>query len=198
MRQSAITSECAVIHSLCQLWCELKWDKINRNARRGGPLKNFTPLSVTFATAVFLSSCARAPQYDVVLRNGRVCDGSGAPCVAGGVAIRGDTIAKVGDLGDARGKTERDVHGQVIAPGFINLMSSESGLFADGRSQSDIRQGVTLEIFGEGESMGPVNDQMRAEQEHDQSDIKYPITWRTLAEGLDTLAGRGISPNIAS
>ena len=76
--------------------------------------------------------------------------------MAGGVAINGDTIAKVGDLARASGKIERDVHGQVIAPGFLNMMSSEWGLFADGRSQSDIRQGVTLEIFGEGESMGPV------------------------------------------
>ena len=113
-------------------------------------MKNLAPLSVTFATAVFLSSCARAPQYDVVLRNGSVCDGSGAPCVAGGVAIDGDRIVAVGDLGDARGKTERDVHGQTIAPGFINMISAEWGLFADGRSQSDIRQGVTLEVFGEG------------------------------------------------
>jgi N-acyl-D-amino-acid deacylase len=161
-------------------------------------LKNLAPLSVTFATAVFLSSCARAPQYDVVLRNGSVCDGSGAPCVAGGVAIDGDRIVAVGDLGDARGKTELDVHGQTIAPGFINMMSSEWGLFADGRSQSDIRQGVTLEVFGEGESMGPLNDTMRAEYEKQEIDIHYDVTWHTLAEGLDTLARRGISTNIAS
>jgi N-acyl-D-amino-acid deacylase len=161
-------------------------------------MKNLPQLSVTFAVAVFLSSCARAPQYDVVLRNGSVCDGSGAPCVAGGVAINGDTIDAVGDLGDARGKTDRDVHGQTIAPGFINMMSSEWGLFADGRSQSDIRQGVTLEIFGEGESMGPLNDAMRAEYEKQEIDTHYGVTWQTLAEGLDTLARRGISPNIAS
>jgi N-acyl-D-aspartate/D-glutamate deacylase len=161
-------------------------------------LKNLAPLSVTFATAVFLSSCARAPQYDVVLRNGSVCDGSGAPCVAGGVAIDGDRIVAVGDLGDARGKTELDVHGQTITPGFINMMSAEWGLFADGRSQSDIRQGVTLEVFGEGESMGPLNDAMRAEYEKQEIDIHYDVMWHTLAEGLDTLARRGISTNIAS
>ena len=161
-------------------------------------MKNLAPLSVTFATAVFLSSCARAPQYDVVLRNGSVCDGSGAPCVAGGVAIDGGRIVAVGDLGDARGKTELDVHGQTIAPGFINMMSSEWGLFADGRSQSDIRQGVTLEVFGEGESMGSLNDTMRAEYEKQEIDIHYDVTWHTLAEGLDTLARRGISTNIAS
>jgi N-acyl-D-amino-acid deacylase len=101
-------------------------------------------------------------------------------------------------LGDARGRIERDVHGQVIAPGFINMMSSEWGLFADGRSQSDIRQGVTLEIYGEGESMGPLNEHMRAEYEKQEIDIHYDVTWRTLAEGLDALVRRGVSTNIAS
>ena len=91
-------------------------------------MKNLAPLSVTFATVVFLSSCARAPQYDMVLRNGSVCDGSGALCVAGGVAIDGDRTVAVGDLGDARGEMEQDVHGQTIAPGFINMMSAEWGL----------------------------------------------------------------------
>lgn len=153
---------------------------------------------MAFAAAALLASCARTPQYDVVLRNGRVCDGSGSPCSAGGVAISGDTIAKVGDLAGARGKIERDVHGHVIAPGFINMMSSEWGLFADGRSQSDIRQGVTLEILGEGESIGPLSDAMRAEYERQETDIHYDVSWHTLAEGLDTLARRGISTNIAS
>ena len=154
--------------------------------------------SMAFAAAALLTSCARTPQYDVVLRNGRVCDGSGSPCSAGGVAISGDTIGKVGDLAGARGKIERDVHGHVIAPGFINMMSSEWGLFADGRSQSDIRQGVTLEILGEGESIGPLSDAMRAEYERQETDIHYDVSWHTLAEGLDTLARRGISTNIAS
>jgi N-acyl-D-amino-acid deacylase len=151
-----------------------------------------------FAAVLLLTACTRAPQYDIVLRNGRICDGSGAPCIAGGVAISGDTIAKVGDLAGARGRTDLDVHGQVIAPGFINMMSGETSLFADGRSQSDIRQGVTLEIFGEGESMGPLNDAMRAEYENQEADFHYDVTWHTLAEGLETLARRGISTNIAS
>ena len=155
-------------------------------------------LSMAFAAAASLASCARTPQYDVVLRNGRVCDGSGSPCSAGGVAISGDTIGKVGDLAGARGKIERDVHGHVIAPGFINMMSSEWGLFADGRSQSDIRQGVTLEILGEGESIGPLSDTIRAEYERQETDIHYDVSWHTLAEGLDTLARRGISTNVAS
>src|ERR1700722_7448232 len=97
--------------------------------------------AVTIAACVSLISCAHAPQYDIVLRNGRICDGTGAPCVSGGVAITGDSIAKLGELGDAHGRSDIDVHGQVIAPGFINMMSGETGLFADGRSQSDIRQG---------------------------------------------------------
>jgi N-acyl-D-amino-acid deacylase len=161
-------------------------------------LPHVASFSMAFAAAALLASCARTPQYDVVLRNGRVCDGSGSPCSAGGVAISGDTIGKVGDLAGARGKIERDVHGHVIAPGFINMMSSEWGLFADGRSQSDIRQGVTLEILGEGESIGPLSDAMRAEYERQETDIHYDVSWHTLAEGLDTLARRGISTNIAS
>jgi N-acyl-D-amino-acid deacylase len=147
---------------------------------------------------VALTSCARRPNFAVVLRNGRLCDGSGSACSPGGVAFNGDTIAKTGDVGADLGRLDIDVHGQVIAPGFINMMSGDAGLFSDGRGLSDLYQGVTLEIFGEGESMGPLNDAMRAEEQRQQGDIKYGITWHTLAEGLDTLARRGISPNIAS
>ncbi len=150
------------------------------------------------AVAMIFSGCSRAPTYDVVIRNGLICDGAGSPCVAGGVAINGDTIARVGDLGSDRGRTDIDAGGQVIAPGFINMMSGPDGLFGDGRGLSDLHQGVTLEIFGEGESMGPLNDAMKTEQRSEQGDIKYDITWSTLAEGLDALAKRGISPNVAS
>jgi N-acyl-D-amino-acid deacylase len=153
---------------------------------------------LVFAASFFLVSCARQPNFAVVLRNGQICDGAGSPCVPGGIAINGDTIAKTGDVTADRGRLDIDVHGQVIAPGFINMMSGETGLFADGRGLSDLYQGVTLEIFGEGESMGPLNDTMRAEQQQQQSDIKYPITWHTLAEGLQTLVQHGISPNVAS
>jgi N-acyl-D-amino-acid deacylase len=147
---------------------------------------------------VAITSCAHQPNFAVVLRNGLVCDGSGSPCVPGGIAISGDTIAKTGDVSADLGRLDIDVHGEVIAPGFINMMSGETGLFADGRGLSDLYQGVTLEIFGEGESMGPLNDTMRAEEQQQQGDIKYPITWHTLAEGLATLAQHGISPNVAS
>jgi N-acyl-D-amino-acid deacylase len=154
------------------------------------------PLLVAIALA--LLSCARKPNFDVVLRNGVVCDGSGSPCIAGGVAITGDKIAKTGDVSSDRGLIDVDVHGQVIAPGFINLMSGETGLFADGRGLSDLLQGVTLEIFGEGESMGPITDEMRAEALRQQTDIKYGIPWHTLNQGLETLVKHGVSPNVAS
>jgi N-acyl-D-amino-acid deacylase len=150
------------------------------------------------AISVTLISCARKPNYDVVLRNGLICDGSGSACTAGGIAITGDRIAKTGDVSADRGRIDIDVHGQVIAPGFINLMSEPEGLFADGRGLSDLLQGVTLEIFGEGESMGPLTDDMRAEELSQQADIKYDITWHTLNEGLEALVQHGISPNVAS
>src|SRR6516165_2269626 len=145
-----------------------------------------------------LICCARKPNFDVILRNGLICDGTGSPCTAGGVAITGDRIAKTGDVSSDRGRIDIDVHGQVIAPGFINLMSAPEALFADGRGLSDLLQGVTLEIFGEGESMGPLTDDMRAEEQLQQGDIKYQITWHTLLQGLETLVGHGISPNVAS
>ena len=145
-----------------------------------------------------LICCARKPNFDVVLRNGLICDGTGSPCTAGGIAITGDRIAKTGDVSSDRGRIDIDVHGQVIAPGFINLMSAPEALFADGRGLSDLLQGVTLEIFGEGESMGPLTDDMRAEELSQQADIKYDITWHTLNEGLEALVARGISPNVAS
>ena len=150
------------------------------------------------ALSLFLVSCARQPTADVVLRNGLVCNGSGSPCVAGGIAVRGDRITAVGEVGSQRGRMDIDVHGQVIAPGFINMMSSDVALFGDGRGLSDIMQGVTLEIMGEGESMGPLNEAMRAEATSLQADIRYDVKWNTLREGLETLVARGISPNVAS
>jgi N-acyl-D-amino-acid deacylase len=150
------------------------------------------------AISLPLISCSRKPDFDVVLRNGLICDGTGSPCTAGGIAISGDKIAKTGDVSADRGRIDIDVHGQIIAPGFINLMSGPDGLFADGRGLSDLLQGVTLEIFGEGESMGPLNDDMRAEELRQQSDIKYDINWHTLNQGLQALQRHGISPNVAS
>ena len=136
--------------------------------------------------------------HDVVIRGGTIYDGSGGRPFAADVAIDGDRIVAVGAAPE-RGRTEIDASGLAVAPGFINMLSwATTSLIADGRSQSDIRQGVTLEVFGEGWSLGPVNDAMRREQTEQQGDIKYDITWTTLAEALDTIAAKGISPNIAS
>jgi N-acyl-D-amino-acid deacylase len=159
------------------------------------------PLLIVVSIFIAMPSLLASGQgvdVDFVLRNGMVCDGSGTACTAGGVAIAGDTLARVGDVSGVHGRVDIDVHGQVIAPGFINLMSGPDGLFADGRGLSDLLQGVTLEVFGEGESMGPLNDAMRAEALAQQSDIKYDISWHTLNEGLEELVGHGVSPNVAS
>jgi N-acyl-D-amino-acid deacylase len=142
---------------------------------------------------------ASPKEYDVVIRNGMIYDGSGKPPFRGDIAINGDTIVGVGKLGQARGKTEVDAAGLAVAPGFINMLSwATESLIVDGRSQSDIRQGVTLEVMGEGFSMGPLNERMKKEALEQQGDIKYEIKWTTLAEYLDYLTQKGISTNVAS
>ena len=136
--------------------------------------------------------------HDVVIRGGTIYDGSGGTPFGADVAIDGDRITAIGAVRQ-RGRAEIDAAGLAVTPGFINMLSwATTSLIADGRSQSDIRQGVTLEVFGEGWSLGPLNDTMRREQTEQQGDIKYDITWTTLAEALDTIAARGISTNIAS
>jgi len=145
-----------------------------------------------------LSACSTPPTYDVVIRHGTIYDGTGTPGRAGDVAIRGDTIAAIGRLGHARGKQEIDATGLAVAPGFINMLShSEETLIEDPRSQSEIRQGVTLEVFGE-MSFGPLNERMKQEGRELQGDIRYDITWDTLDEYLRHLEKRGITPNVAS
>jgi N-acyl-D-amino-acid deacylase len=148
-----------------------------------------------------LAACAGEPavEYDVVIRGGTVYDGSGdAPRVAD-LAIRGDAIAAIGDLEDARGQLEVDAAGLAVAPGFVNMMSwANESLIEDGRSQSDIRQGVTLEIMGEGFSMGPLNDEMKRLMTERQADVRYDVEWSTLDGYLEYLVERGISPNVAS
>ncbi len=127
-----------------------------------------------------------------------VYDGSGGEAIRGDVAIRGDRIAAVGKV-NGRGTTEIDAHGLAVAPGFINVMSqAQESLIADGRGMSDIKQGVTLEVFGEGESMGPLSPAMKEEIKRYQTDIKYDVGWTTLSEYLEWLTQRGVSPNVAS
>jgi N-acyl-D-amino-acid deacylase len=148
---------------------------------------------------VLLLVSACGPRYDLVIRHGTVYDGTGLPGFAADVGIVGDSIVAIGDLRSAKGEREVDATGLAVAPGFINMLSwANEDLLVDGRSQSDIHQGVTLEVFGEGESMGPWNDAMKREARDAQGDIKYQITWTTLGQFLDTLVGRGISPNVAS
>ncbi len=140
-----------------------------------------------------------AADFDVIIKNGAVYDGSGGEAQHVDLAIRGDRIAGVGDYKNAKAKTVIDARGLAVAPGFINMLSwSTESLIQDGRSQSEIRQGVTTEIMGEGESMGPLNDRVREFMLKQQADIKYDITWKTLAEYLQFLEKRGISCNVAS
>jgi N-acyl-D-aspartate/D-glutamate deacylase len=149
--------------------------------------------------ALLLAGCAEPVEYDTILRSGTIYDGSGEPSYQGDVAIQGDTVAAVGDIGRAVGKTEIDVTGMAVAPGFVNMMCwSNLSLIEDGRSQSDIRQGVTLEVMGEGESMGPLNAQMKKDMQRYQGDIKFDVTWDTLGGYLQHLEDRGVSPNVAS
>lgn len=156
---------------------------------------------LTLATLAcsFLVACSSPTPYDVILRGGTIYDGSGDRPYVGDMAIRGDMIAVIGDIGDATAPIDVDASGLAVAPGFVNMMSwANESLIEDGRSQSNIRQGVTLEIMGEGESMGPLNAAMKAEMVELQTDIKYDIEWTTLAEYLEYLEQRGISPNVAS
>ncbi len=166
------------------------WEPLAATWRRGSALASV--LSV-------LSGCGRGPTFDLVITHGTVYDGSGGPAVTADIGVIGDSIATIGDLSGARARQKLDATGLAVAPGFINMLSwANVALIADGRSQSDIRQGVTLEVFGEGNSMGPWNDSMKAEDRSQQGDIKYDIQWSTLGEFLDYLVSRGISPNVAS
>src|SRR5436853_4109041 len=150
---------------------------------------------VTWAMAV----TARAQDFDVIIKGGAVYDGTGGDAQRVDLAIKGDRIAGLGDFKDASAKTIVNASGLAVAPGFINMLSwSTDSLIQDGRSQSELRQGVTTEIMGEGESMGPVNDRIREFMLKNQADIKYEIKWNTLAEYLQYLEKRGISCNVAS
>lgn len=151
------------------------------------------------ACSISLLTCTRAPEYDVIIRGGIVYDGTGSAPIITDVGIRGNKVVRVGTLPDARGVHEIDAHGLAVAPGFINMLSwANESLIEDGRSQSDIRQGVTLEVFGEGESMGPLNAGMKKELQERQGDIKYTVEWTTLREYLEYLMRRGVSTNVAS
>jgi N-acyl-D-amino-acid deacylase len=162
--------------------------------------RRFAPSFVLLCGSMLLSAsaAAQAPAYDLIIRGGTIYDGSGKPPVVGDVAIKDDRIVAVGKVvGTA--KTEVSAKGMAVAPGFINMLSwATESLIADPKSQSDIRQGVTLEVMGEGWSMGPMNATMKALETERQGDIKYPIEWTSLGDYLSWLEKRGVSTNVAS
>ncbi|MFT4671546.1 MAG: N-acyl-D-amino-acid deacylase, partial [Pseudohongiellaceae bacterium] len=162
----------------------------------------------------FLISACGTPQetstqtYDFIIKNGQIYDGNGGTPYIADIAIIGDRIAGIGGLSktgevaafkESEAKEVIDAQGLAVAPGFINMLSwATSSLIKDGRSQSDIRQGVTLEVFGEGNSEGPLNDVMKAQLSADEEYGDTAIGWTTLNEYLEFLTTKGISPNVAS
>ncbi|ALJ15878.1 aminoacylase [Sphingopyxis macrogoltabida] len=157
---------------------------------------------LALGAALWLSTSGMAlaaeGSHDVVIRGGTIYDGSGAPGVVGDVAIDGDRVVAVGKVA-GKGRTEISAAGMAVAPGFINMLSwATESLIADPKSQSDIRQGVTLEVMGEGWSMGPLNAKMKTLETERQGDIRYPIEWTSLGDYLSWLEKRGIAPNVAS
>jgi N-acyl-D-amino-acid deacylase len=149
--------------------------------------------------ALLATSSLAAERVDLLVRNGVIYDGGGGAPIRGDVAVRDGRVIGVGQLQGYTAAQEVDAHGLAVAPGFINTLSwATDSLIHDGRGMSDIKQGVTLEVFGEGDSFGPVNDVIRAEMLKTQSDIRYDITWKTLGEYLEFLTKKGVSPNVAS
>lgn len=137
--------------------------------------------------------------YDIVLQDGTVYDGSGGTPFVADIGIRADVIVAIGDIPAHQARRNLSVRGLAVAPGFINMLSwATESLLVDGASQSNIRQGVTLEVFGEGGSMGPLTPSMRDAMRKRQSEIKFDIPWTTLGQYLEHLAQRGVAPNVAS
>jgi N-acyl-D-amino-acid deacylase len=148
---------------------------------------------------ILITSCGPAPDYDVIIRGGAIYDGSGGAAYIADVAIQDDVIAVIGELDTLRGRIEIDAMGKAVVPGFINMLSwANESLLQDGRSMSDIFQGVTLEVMGEGWSMGPWNEDMKQEEKDAQGDIQFDIKWTTLGEYLQHLEDQGVSTNVAS
>ncbi|MEE8349429.1 MAG: D-aminoacylase [Acidobacteriota bacterium] len=146
-----------------------------------------------------VAGCASQPEYDVIIRNGMIYDGSGSPPYRGDLAIEDDTIVAIGSVVSGSAPLEIEADGLAVAPGFINVLSwATTSLLEDGRSQGNIRQGITLEVFGEGTSMGPLNAAMKEDMVARQGDITYDVSWTKLSEFLEHLTRKGISPNVAS
>lgn len=149
---------------------------------------------------IFLFSCAsNQNEYDTIVRGGTIYDGNGNEPFVADIGVKGDTIAFIGDLANAKAKEVIDAKGMAVAPGFINMLSwAGEALIEDGRSQSDLRQGVTLEVMGEGESMGPLNPRIKDLMKKGQTEVQYDVSWNTLGEYMNFMEKKGISCNIAS
>ncbi len=174
-------------------------------------MRKFTLLFLTVIIIVSATTVSRSQSYDVVIKSGRIYDGSGGPSYVADVGIKDGYIAAIGQLRPAAARSAEpsrdrpdadmviDAQGLAVAPGFINMLSwANESLIEDGRSQSDIRQGVTLEVMGEGWSMGPLNEEMKQDMRESQGDIRFSIEWTTLGEFLEYLERKGVSTNIAS
>jgi len=159
---------------------------------------------LSFATFVlslltFPPSAKGQQTYDVVLRGGTIYDGSGGTPYKADVAILNDRIAAIGKGSEWKSKQTIDVDGKAVAPGFINVLSwATTSLLHDGRGESDLRQGVTMEVFGEGWSMGPLNKPMHRDLVENQGDIKYKVPWRSLSDYLKHMTDQGVTMNVAS
>lgn len=155
--------------------------------------------ALTLAAALLATAATAAPAYDLIIRGGRIYDGSGGAPVRGDVAIKGERIVYVGPHAPGAARKTVDANGKAVAPGFINMLSwSNDSLMVDGRGLSELKQGITLEVMGEGDSMGPLTPRMKALAVQRMGDIKYPIGWTSLDEYLRGLQARGVSMNVAS
>jgi len=174
--------------------------QLRRPGRKGEFMIKRSVFAAAGAALLSTSAMAQAPEtYDLLIDNGTIYDGMGGEPFTGDVAIRGDKIVYVGPQAPGTAKKTVDAAGMAVSPGFINMLSwAVESLIADGRGLSDTMQGVTLEVFGEGDSMGPLNPQMKKLAVKRQGDIKYPILWTTLGEYLTYITRKGITPNVAS
>ena len=163
-------------------------------------LNKYLTLLLTLAVPLAaLGQAARPTDFDVLIKGGTVYDGTGRAPRRVDVAIKGDRIVAIGNLGRQHARNVVNARGLAVAPGFINMLSwSNESLIVDGRSQGEIRQGVTTQIMGEGWSMGPLNERLKKQMVAEQDDIKFDVEWTTLAEYLRYLERRGVSQNVAS
>jgi N-acyl-D-amino-acid deacylase len=162
-------------------------------------VKKTAAIGIAFVGLLLSSAAAPAPEYDVLIKGGTIYDGSGGAPFVGDVGIKDDKIAYVGPQAPGTAASVVDATGEAVSPGFINMLSwAIADLIADGRGMSDTYQGVTLEVFGEGDSMGPLTPEMKRLEVKRQGDIKFPIKWTTLGDYLNWLTRKGITPNVTS